>query len=341
MAKALRFKQHQTPKQVGELARLKVTQGPDQGSLFVLTALPASIGRGDECQVQIGDVRASRKHAEIIQDKNAWKITDLGSQNGIVHNGKITREASLKAGDTVAVGATVFEFVPAEAGIQLLMAPGRSLPPASALGALTAVPKAKPVTPAVAHHGISGITGIGGSSQGSAGNAQQKRMMIIVAVGAAAYFYLDSTEKKPVPKVAETKKPAQAELRNPASYLPPGSVGLKPSEAESFFKEGFREFRENNYLRAKTQFETALQINPGHFLSQFYLKQAEKAISDEVDTHLRIGKKDLDVGKLKSAKGHFESVLRLLYLDQTNPHYIEAQDHLRFVEAAMKGDASS
>lgn len=339
MGKALKFKQHQTPKQAGEVARLKVTQGPDQGSLYVLTNLPASIGRGDECDVQIADIHASRKHAEIQRDKTGWKIQDLGSQNGIVHNGKVLREANLKMGDTVSVGATVFEFVPSEANAMALMAPGRSLSSANALGVLTTIPKEVPRVPPVSH-GLSGLAGISQSGSSSGGNAQQKRMLIIVAVGAAAYFYLDSTEKKPTPKPVATKPVTQQTLRAPSSLNTGQFPGLKTSEAEVFFREGFREFREKNYLRAKTQFDTALQINPGHYLSQFYLKAAEKAISDEVTTHLRIGKKDMDVGKLKSAKGHFESVMRLLYMDQTDPHYIEAEDHLKMVEGAMKGGAA-
>ena len=104
MPNALRFRNWKTPKQAGERVRLKVVHGPDSGSLFVVTAAKFSIGRGEENDLVISDLRASRRHAELTrQPSGTWHVSDLGSQNGVVWNGKITREADLRAGDILTV----------------------------------------------------------------------------------------------------------------------------------------------------------------------------------------------------------------------------------------------
>jgi pSer/pThr/pTyr-binding forkhead associated (FHA) protein len=67
------------PRQNGEKARLRVLKGPDQGTVFALTADRASIGRGEEGDVVLTDLRASRLHAEIARAALGWSARDLGS----------------------------------------------------------------------------------------------------------------------------------------------------------------------------------------------------------------------------------------------------------------------
>ncbi len=359
MPNALRFRQWKTPKQAGERARLKVVHGPDSGSLFVVTAAKFSIGRGDENDVVIGDLRASRRHAELARQPNgSWKLTDLGSQNGVVWNGKITREADLRAGDIVTVGETAFEFVPEESGTQLLNAAPKAISmehlagrpgvnPAPAL--VAAPPAAVPSMPAFAASlqmpgagdagALQGITGLGAGSglDGGAADKRKKLIRIVLAVVVMGALMYDppkevssrDTKKLEVRKVAlEKKKAMEREL---ASFLPPLPATGPMAASETFFQEGFREFRNRNYLRARVQFETALQINPGHGLARSYLLQSEKLIGDEVKLHLDQGRRDSDAGKLHSARGHFEAVIRLLYRDTENPSLVEAKDQLKSV----------
>lgn len=374
MPNALRFRQWKTPKQSGERARLKIVHGPDSGALFVVTAPKFSIGRGEENDVVIGDLRASRRHAELVRQPNgAWKLTDLGSQNGVVWNGKITREADLRAGDVVTVGETAFEFVPEESGTQLLNSapkaismdhlvgrPGVNAVPAPVPAAAPATAAPFPAMPTALAGlqipsagdaaALQGITGLGAGAGAPGGDAEKRKKLIrialIIVVGGLLMYDPPKEQSakdraKAVAKAEKKKKDKEAE-RELASFLPPLPATGPMAASETFFQEGFREFRERNYLRARVQFETALQINPSHGLARSYLKQSEKAIADEVKAHLDRGRQDFDAGKLRSARGHFEAVTRLLYRDPENPSMLEAQDQLKAVLSRMsRGGAES
>ncbi len=359
MPNTLRFRQWKTPKQNGERARLKVLHGPDTGSIFVVTADHFTIGRGDENDVVFADLRASRKHADVIRlPSGAWKFKDQGSQNGFVHNGLITREATVNAGDFVTVGETAFEFVPEDTGAKLLHTAARALPrqylvgspgQAVALAQVTAPAPTQPAREGNDFQGMAGIAGIG-AINGTGGDSSEKRKKIYIGlvVILAIWMYLDDSEsKKPKakdPKVAKKeekeKKEKEAE-RDLASYLPPVSLGGGAvSSAETFFQEGFREYREKNYLRARVQFETALQINPSYAMARSFLKECDHSIERDVQSHLDRGRRDLDAGKLKSARSHFEAVQRLLSREPESPSFIEAKDQLRAVENKLKKGGS-
>jgi pSer/pThr/pTyr-binding forkhead associated (FHA) protein len=367
MPNALRFRQWKTPKQSGERARLKVVHGPDSGSLFVVTAAQFTIGRGEENDVVIGDLRASRRHAELTRLPNGnWKLIDLGSQNGVVWNGKITRDAELRAGDVVTVGETAFEFVPEESGTKLLSAAPKAISSEHLAGrpSLNPVPSAPSPSAQVSSvpvqappagiaglqmaspldaSAMQGLAGIGVGSGGGGASADNRKKLIrgvLVLVIVGLFLYEPSKDVAPktdkqaaAAKQREKDKAAEREL---ASYLPPLPATGPTTAAETFFQEGFREFRERNYLRARVQFETALQINPGHSLARSYLGQSERAIDGEVRSHLERGRRDLDGGKLKSAKNHFEAAIRLLDRDPENPSMAEAQDQLKAVFSRLR-----
>jgi hypothetical protein len=68
------------------------------------------IGRSKECDVQIEDASASRKHAELRQEGTAYWIVDLDSTNGLEVNGMRTQRAKLDHGDKITIGSTDIAF---------------------------------------------------------------------------------------------------------------------------------------------------------------------------------------------------------------------------------------
>ena len=69
------------------------------------------IGRSRECDVQLDDANASRRHCEVVQDGAAsWSVVDLGSTNGTELNGDRVDRAPLADGDRITVGGTVILF---------------------------------------------------------------------------------------------------------------------------------------------------------------------------------------------------------------------------------------
>jgi hypothetical protein len=68
------------------------------------------IGRSRDCDIQIEDPSASRRHAEVKQEGSAYWIVDLGSTNGIEVNGHRVERATLSHGDTITIGSTEISF---------------------------------------------------------------------------------------------------------------------------------------------------------------------------------------------------------------------------------------
>jgi len=334
MGAALRFKQTSVPKQQGEQARLKVLQGPDAGAVYVITGARFLIGRGEDTDVMIADLKASRIHAELFLTQKGWVAKDKGSANGILHNSKTVREAVVRSGDMITLGETTFEFLTPEAGTMMLMAPPRDANELKAQNSALAEQQAR--VRALGSFGGGKITGAQPKAPGAPPTGLVKFIrspLGIVAALGVGYLILFVDEEPSKPK--KKKKQDDALMRDLASYLPPSDPGTNTA-IKTFFQEGFREYTHRNWARARAQFETVLQISPGHPMATLYLQNCNKAIEDDVKGHLERAKKSHDAGKLRSARGDYEAVLRLLDRDRTNPSYIEAKDQLDKVVKDLK-----
>jgi len=82
------------------------------GAEFVLAA-EMSLGRDPSNGIVLGDSSVSARHALIQQTRQGWRISDLGSTNGTLVNGRPLegRAAVLRGGEQVAFGAVVMRFV--------------------------------------------------------------------------------------------------------------------------------------------------------------------------------------------------------------------------------------
>jgi pSer/pThr/pTyr-binding forkhead associated (FHA) protein len=70
-----------------------------------------TLGRSAQhSNVVITDNRLSRAHCRFEPHENGWSIVDLESQNGTFLNGRRVREATVKAGDVVTIGACDMVF---------------------------------------------------------------------------------------------------------------------------------------------------------------------------------------------------------------------------------------
>lgn len=330
MGAAVRFKQQSVPRQQGEQARLKVVQGPDYGAIYVITGQRITLGRGEENDIMVSDLKASRRHAEFFLTPVGWHVKDLGSANGLLHNGRATRDTPVQTGDTLTFGETTLEFVAAEAGTQLLIAPPRSGSQLAAERQAFEDQKKRVRSFGVIQGGAGGAANVGGAPAKSG----PKPILLIAAAAGLAFMFLG---EEPEPTKKPAKKSDKGATEDLSKYLP-GGIQLDPATArtaEQFFKAGFREYLAGNYIRARTQFETVLQMAPGHQLATLYLSNCENAIKDEVKFHLEQGKISSDSGKMKESKAHYEAVLRILHRDQSNPHFAEAKDQLAKVAEEM------
>jgi hypothetical protein len=97
-----------TPQELGverEVVTLSVN-----GEKYEVSKRRMLIGRSKECDIQIDDPSASRRHAELRQEGTAYWIVDLDSTNGLEVNGMRTQRAKLDHGDKVTIGSTDIAF---------------------------------------------------------------------------------------------------------------------------------------------------------------------------------------------------------------------------------------
>lgn len=112
------------------------------------------LGRNPDNDVILDSQACSRYHAEVVKDRNFYKIVDLGSANGVVHRGQRVAELPITHGLTVEVSdfTVTFSLEEDETGKTLVFGtdrtvvlgtPALSVPPAPA----AAVPAPAPAPP--------------------------------------------------------------------------------------------------------------------------------------------------------------------------------------------------
>jgi hypothetical protein len=82
----------------------------DDGRNYPLGVGSTVIGRGDQAGVRLADVGASRQHARLDYDGRQVVLTDLGSANGSMVNGRRVSAVALNPGDEILIGTTRLTF---------------------------------------------------------------------------------------------------------------------------------------------------------------------------------------------------------------------------------------
>jgi hypothetical protein len=77
---------------------------------FVIVKQSLTVGRLAECDLVVDDPGASRQHARIHREGDAFVVTDLGSTNGTLVNGRSIHDHELRDGDTITIGETDLLF---------------------------------------------------------------------------------------------------------------------------------------------------------------------------------------------------------------------------------------
>ena len=127
---------------------------------FPLEAAAVTLGRGLESDVRLKDIKASRRHCQIVKTPDGFPVVDLSSGNGTYVNGVQVKQRALQAGDKIQVGSTTITFIEAPAQKPPAAEPAPPLPPRAPAPASAAppppptkkiiptLPVAKPAAPA-------------------------------------------------------------------------------------------------------------------------------------------------------------------------------------------------
>jgi hypothetical protein len=123
-------------------AKLVVVAGTTRAQEFKLK-LPAILGRGRSCSVQLPHALVSRQHCEVFEADGKLRVRDLGSLNGTLVDGHKVTECDLIDGQLLNVGTVTFRIEIASDDANAWLAPpseggasriGKAQPAASASG---------------------------------------------------------------------------------------------------------------------------------------------------------------------------------------------------------------
>lgn len=89
---------------------LIMVEGNYIGEIYPIDKSVMILGRDNDADIVIGDLSVSRKHAKIEKEQDLYILYDLGSTNGIIHNGERKSQAALNDGDKIELGRVVMRF---------------------------------------------------------------------------------------------------------------------------------------------------------------------------------------------------------------------------------------
>jgi len=238
---------------------------------------------------------------------------------------------SVKSGEHFTLGETIFEFLTSDQETRILTAPLKKGEEVEQMDLALMDQKMRvqnyskaPKQPMAAKNS-------------SAGQASKSRTLLMIGALIGLYFYFgmgDDAPKAPS-KVARKKKDPEKERGLAAES--PETVDIEVAKtAEQYYRQGFREYREGNYMRAKAQFELTLQVNPNHGLARHYLMTAEQDIKNSIEKMIEIARKAKYAGRLRESKGFFEAAMRLMYNDQSNPDFIECEEEVKKINKELE-----
>jgi pSer/pThr/pTyr-binding forkhead associated (FHA) protein len=317
MAKAVSiFKHFETPKKAGIYHRLVCLTGKNKGVAYFIMGARAVIGRSEDADIRILDLKSSREHAEIILVGDNYIVTDLGSQNGIVVNDlKITQHV-LTNGDKIIIGKTVFKF----SRIEVKESPKKSREREES-------------------HEHEETDDEDFSEEQPKNKLLTKLLFGVITASVLMLLFSDTEKPEKTKNKSEVTTVASVDDVFAQQYKKKAKENRESKDKLSYYlKRGLREFREGNYFRAITEFESARQWSPNDPLTNFYLRRTKETLNEKIQTFLIKGKRDIKALNYNSAISSYCAVIRLLN-DNTSKeslkYLLTAKEGIKNIELKM------
>lgn len=305
-----------------------IVSGPDTGSSFLLAGKKITIGRQEGNDIVLNDPKCSREHAIIEMTEEGLRIRDTGSQKGFLVNGEPKRMAYLEPGQVVTIGSTSFR-------LGTMAAP--SMPTSQPLSVLHNPQPASP-TPSMSF----------GTQTAAAFKSKKKSPALLIGIVFAVVVVVllnqgDKSKPKPVPLSATKKSELEIEtaskrlddLIRARSTEERDSVTYK--DAESAFIEGYRDFREGNYKRARDAFSAAASLNPNHKFAARYQVLASQKLEQSITKAMEAGKIHTERNQFKQALAAYKRVM-FLTDDVNDKRFQEAKIKVDEIDLILKGN---
>ncbi len=310
------YKHFQTPKVPGVYHRLICLTGERKGvAYFLMDGKRVVLGRSEETDIRIFDLKSSREHAEIVQVGDDWIVSDLGSQNGVVVNDLKIKQHVLNENDKIIIGKTVFKFsrirVDAKKEIENDFLSEQEI------------------------------------NDKEDDKQKDKRLSFVlgaVIILAVVLLGFDDTgDPEPSFEIVKDKTAESAETSFENAIQNRIRENKKTKEKLGrYFHRGLREYREGNYFRAYVEFDNAKQWNPKDPTANFYLRKTKEKQNEIIASYFSKGSRDRDALNYKAATTAYCTIVRLLVHHLPDDERIkQARESLRVIEKKIGQDENS
>lgn len=300
------LKHFETPKEPGKYQRLICLTGEKKGEAYFLLADRIVMGRSEKADIKVLDIKSSREHAEIKKAGDDIILTDLGSQNGIVINDLKVKQHSLKNGDKIIIGKTVYKYS------EVIVSEPKTTETQQEDN--DDENEVEPVKP------------------------KANILLLIVIFGSIFIIFNDETATKSANSNSGNKYNIK-EISDPFTSSLSSKKEQENKESQMkmniYFQKGLREFREDNYFRAINEFNHALSWKPGDPLAEFYLRKTKEALDKRINSHFTKAVRNIEALSFQKAVVQYCAIIRLLYNYPEDERYINAVEGVKEMEIKL------
>lgn len=306
------------PSAAGTHYRFLCMTGPSKGRAYYLIGKRIVIGRGENADIQIVDVKISREHAELSFSDNGYTITDIGAQNGIIVNDTRVKQKKLADAEKVVIGQTVFKYNIIEVSAEKS-------------------PSDKTSRIKIKLKSSSGDGDIHSTKKMDEPLKKGKSKVLILGGTLCVALYLFMGENEPVKKAKSRDVNAISDFDNP--IIAPRKISQDDSESkkklDSYIHSGRREFSEGNYFRAMEDFRLALLLSPSNGHASFYLAKAKQRLDEDIEKNFLKGKQEYESKKLLAAIVSYCGVVQLIQNYPSDERYKNAMLKISAIESEL------
>lgn len=295
------------PDTVGKHHLLLCLTGVNKGTSYIIENDRVTMGRADEADIVIKDIKSSRIHAELKRVGPDLYLTDLKSHNGIMVNDLKIKQHKLASNDKVIIGQTIYKYSRVD-----IDEPTKIFTREEAAQTL---------------------------NSGETKKDKKLNLTLLIITLLAVLVFLIPDEEPKGPKARTTERVKIQDIDD--SYTQALLKKKKKSDQELkkklsvIFQRGLRELREKNFFRAIAEFERALALSPNDPLGDFYLQKAKDALNQEIETLFINASRDYQAIKYEGALVSYCGIIRLLYNYPEDERYKNAKERIKDLEGKL------
>jgi hypothetical protein len=324
------------PRDAGIHYRLMCLTGDKKGEIYFLKGERVIMGRSEESDVVVHDIKSSRFHAELKKVGDQFYITDLGSQNGLlVNEAKITQH-KLSDSDRIIIGQTVYKFNIVEVkdrNLDLLNSINNTINEANNPNQQNSTSTSTSKLELASNQSKDDAEN-DEENLASANNPKSfKNIIVLLIFAAGAYtFFFDDTSIDASNKEKKIIKDNPSNLTQDFTQISKAKAGQDDKDLEEklkvIFQRGLRESREGNYFRAISEFNLALILSPQNARASYYLNRTTQVLDNEIKTLFIEGRRSFDSLKYTKAINSYCTIVRLLQNFPTDERLKTAQENI-------------